>query len=180
MIEQRKPSSEEVILLARDFSPYPAGRYRKDGPFSGEAFLEDRLMPVIAKKGRAVVNIDGVAGLPSSFWEEVFGGLRVFDSARDSVREFAKLTAGYWLHDRTERDHADEMSILLCQSDVLIDVAAVLSLVLDEHKVEIETAIDELIRIGTGVHGAAGHSSRSPPSSGEFTHFVALEVPGVH
>ena len=60
MIEQRRPSNEEVILLARDFSPYPAGRYRKDGPFSGEAFLEDRLMPVIAKKGRAIVNI-GVA-----------------------------------------------------------------------------------------------------------------------
>lgn len=75
---------------------------------------------------------------------------RIFDSARDNVRDFAKLTSAYWLRDRSERDAEDETSIMLVQSDVLVDVAAVLSLVLEEHKAEIETALDELVRFGTG------------------------------
>jgi hypothetical protein len=66
---------EPIIVVARDFSPYPAGRYRKDGPFSGEAFREEILLPAVKKWSNVLVNIDGVAGLPSSFWEEVFGGL---------------------------------------------------------------------------------------------------------
>ena len=70
-----KTSNERLINLALDFSPYPAWRYRKDGPYSGEAFREDTLIPLLEKTDRIVVNIDGVAGLPSSFWEEVFGGL---------------------------------------------------------------------------------------------------------
>ena len=91
MTDRAHELSEAVISVSRDFSPYPAGRYRKDGPFSGEAFREDVLVPTLQKAGSVVVNIDGVAGLPSSFWEEVFGGLvrrhaMAVDFIRDHIR----------------------------------------------------------------------------------------------
>jgi hypothetical protein len=66
---------ETVIDIARDFSPYPAGRYRKDGPYSGQHFREEVLLPRLVDDVHVRLIIDGVAGLPSSFWEEVFGGL---------------------------------------------------------------------------------------------------------
>jgi hypothetical protein len=61
--------------IARQFSPFPGGRTRQDGPFSGVAFRDDVLRPLLQKHALVVLNLDGVAGLPSSFWEEVFGGL---------------------------------------------------------------------------------------------------------
>ena len=65
----------KVITVAKDFSPYPMGRLRKHGEFSGEAFREDVLVPALKKYNNIVVNFDGVAGVPSSFLEEAFGGL---------------------------------------------------------------------------------------------------------
>ena len=75
---------------------------------------------------------------------------RTFDAARDNAREFARLTSRYWVHDRTTQDVDDETQILLAQNDVLVDVANALELVLDADRDEIETAIDELLRFGTG------------------------------
>ncbi len=71
--------SEHRIEIAKDFSPYPGGRYIADGRFSGEEFREDLLWPAIqdvpSKYDRIVVVLDGAAGYPASFLEEAFGGL---------------------------------------------------------------------------------------------------------
>jgi hypothetical protein len=62
------------INIARDFSKVPVGRFRTDGPDSGQRFREDFLVPSL-KKGDVVVILDGTEGYPSSFIEEAFGGL---------------------------------------------------------------------------------------------------------
>ena len=61
--------------LASQFSPFPAGRYPRDGLFNGQKFRDDVLLPLLKTAQRVVVNIDGVATLPSSFWEETWGGM---------------------------------------------------------------------------------------------------------
>jgi len=68
-----------TTLLVRDYATAPGGRYRKDGPFSGEEFRDDVLVPkllaAVDKNEQVVVELDGVSGYGSSFLEEVFGGL---------------------------------------------------------------------------------------------------------
>ncbi|KAF0180254.1 MAG: hypothetical protein FD124_1156 [Alphaproteobacteria bacterium] len=67
------------ISIARDFSRTPGGRFRRHGPFSGEDFrerhLEGALVAALKSGEPIVIQFDGVAGLPSSFLEEAFGGL---------------------------------------------------------------------------------------------------------
>ena len=67
------------VHVATDFSPYLGGRYRDDGPWSGEQFRDDVLLPrlqaAMAANDVLVIILDGVAGVPSSFLEEAFGGL---------------------------------------------------------------------------------------------------------
>jgi hypothetical protein len=58
-----------------EFSATPFGRYRADGTESGQVFREDILEPALQEHDRVILNVDGVAGLPSSFWEETMGGL---------------------------------------------------------------------------------------------------------
>lgn len=68
-----KPS--ERIVIAKQFSPYPAGRYPTDGQFNGSTFRDQFLVPRLSDPEPVVIDIDGVALLPSSFWEEVWGGI---------------------------------------------------------------------------------------------------------
>tara|TARA_R110000751_G_scaffold144643_1_gene248231 strand:+ start:1071 stop:1430 length:360 start_codon:yes stop_codon:yes gene_type:complete len=69
------------IDLAKQFSPYPSGRFPSDGTHNGQAFRDDYLMPALVKAKSArgtekvVVNIDGVRTFGSSFLEEAFAGL---------------------------------------------------------------------------------------------------------
>lgn len=68
----------QTISVARDFSPYPAGRFRTDGKFSGQAFREDLLQPRIrdlAEGETLTVAFDGVKGCGSSVIDEAFAGL---------------------------------------------------------------------------------------------------------
>jgi hypothetical protein len=64
-----------TINVGRDFSRYPAGRFEKDGPHSGEAFRERFLRPALAQGQDVEVELDDALGYGSSFLEEAFGGL---------------------------------------------------------------------------------------------------------
>jgi hypothetical protein len=67
--------SQKVISVSRDYSETPAGRFKKDGPKSGEEFREEFLVPSLRSGKQVVVQLDGVLGYGSSFLEEAFGGL---------------------------------------------------------------------------------------------------------
>ena len=67
--------SKLVLSIAREFSAFPAGRKRSDGPFTGELFREEIIGPSLKRGEHITLDLDGVEGLPSSFLEEVFGGL---------------------------------------------------------------------------------------------------------
>jgi len=67
--------SQKMIYIATEFSETPAGRYRVDGPFSGQRFREEVLLPALQENDSVEVNLDGVVGFGSSFLEEAFGGL---------------------------------------------------------------------------------------------------------
>lgn len=64
-----------TVSIAKQFSATPGGRFNRDGPYSGEAFRRRFLEPAIDSGETVTVELDDVAGLPSSFLEEAFGGL---------------------------------------------------------------------------------------------------------
>lgn len=67
------------LKIATDFSKTPGARYKEEGDFSGEEFREEVLFlkyNEAKRKGcKLIVNLDGTAGLGTSFLEESFGGL---------------------------------------------------------------------------------------------------------
>lgn len=66
------------IVIVRDFSEVLGGRYKSDGPNSGEQFRTEILLPAIQTLpiGRKLlIDLDGSYGYPTSFLEEAFGGL---------------------------------------------------------------------------------------------------------
>ncbi|MBI2424181.1 MAG: DUF4325 domain-containing protein [Candidatus Hydrogenedentes bacterium] len=66
------------INVAEDFSMVPGGRYRADGPWSGEQFLEEVLVPAFQKLARTElleIDFDGVFGCAPCWISEVFYGL---------------------------------------------------------------------------------------------------------
>jgi len=74
------------IVIAEAFSNSPAGRVTTDGPYSGERFREEVLLPALREaSGPIEVDLNGVLGFGSSFLEEAFGGLvrKGYYSAKD-------------------------------------------------------------------------------------------------
>ncbi|MDR0971382.1 MAG: STAS-like domain-containing protein [Bacteroidales bacterium] len=67
------------IKIATDFSRMPAARLPEEGDFSGQEFRQKILLPkikeAIEKNERLEIDLDGTAGLGTSFLEESFGGL---------------------------------------------------------------------------------------------------------
>ena len=63
------------VIVSKEFSRHPAGRFTSDGPFSGEAFRQRFLVPALKKKEKLILDMDGARGYGSSFLEEAFGGL---------------------------------------------------------------------------------------------------------
>ena len=66
------------ISIAKDFSKFPIGKSRVDGPHSGQAFLEDYLLPKLREataENPLIIDLDDTIGLTASFLEAAFGGL---------------------------------------------------------------------------------------------------------
>lgn len=87
-----------TIIRVADYARSPGGRFRSDGPYSGEWFREEIVKPALANAISAgeklEIELDGTSGYGSSFLEECFGGLirkRSFDPAL--VRRFLVISA---------------------------------------------------------------------------------------
>jgi hypothetical protein len=63
------------VNVAKDFTRFPSGRFKKNGDTSGEAFRERFLEPALKAGDHITVELDGTIGYGSSFLEEAFGGL---------------------------------------------------------------------------------------------------------
>lgn len=84
--------STTTIAFASEFSEFPAGRYRNDGPFPGEAFRDDLLEPRLREFDLVAVDLDGAMGYGSSFLEEAFGGLvRLGKFSAETLHQKLKL-----------------------------------------------------------------------------------------
>lgn len=80
-----------TINIATEFSRYPAGRVPADGPFSGERFREEWLVPILTEHEKAIIEMDGTRGYGSSFLEEAFGGLVRRGYKHDQIRSSFEL-----------------------------------------------------------------------------------------
>ena len=67
--------NRKVINFAADFTKTPGGRFRDEGPKSGEEFREDFLIPALREFEEVSVVLNDVYGFPSSFVDEAFGVL---------------------------------------------------------------------------------------------------------
>lgn len=72
--------------IATQFSRYPGGRLRSDGPFSGEEFRDSVLRPLLDRDGQVEIELDGTRGYPPSFLDEVFGGLVRLGYRKDDLK----------------------------------------------------------------------------------------------
>jgi len=76
---QKIRQRESEILRMASFTRTPGARLRDHGPWSGEEFRDDRLIPAFneaQRKGQPlVIDLDGVAGYAASFLDEAFGGM---------------------------------------------------------------------------------------------------------
>ena len=85
-------STDKVLNIATDFSEFPAGRYITDGPFSGEAFRENFLLPALKANQVIAIELDDAMGFGSSFLEEAFGGLvRLHGFSPDFIKSHIHL-----------------------------------------------------------------------------------------
>lgn len=85
------------MIRVAEHARSPGGRFKSDGPFSGEWFREEILSPALAQAievgERLVVELGGTSGYGSSFLEEAFGGLiRKRHFGPDQVRQSLVIT----------------------------------------------------------------------------------------
>jgi STAS-like domain of unknown function (DUF4325) len=91
----------KTISIASDFSRSPAGRYRTDGPYSGEEFRESVLWPALQSNDSVAVDFTGVRGFGSSFLEEAFGGLvRARGMTLEQVRSRVQIKSPLQIYER--------------------------------------------------------------------------------
>ncbi len=61
--------------IAEEFSRFPGGRLRDHGPFSGEEFREDKLIPLFNECDTLTIDLTGAVTYGASFLDESFGEL---------------------------------------------------------------------------------------------------------
>ncbi|MCF6407430.1 STAS-like domain-containing protein [Chitinophaga filiformis] len=78
----------QSIDIAKEFSSKPGARYKYEGDFSGQLFLESLLLPkfdkAVQEGGKVLIILDDVLGYPSSFISGSFGKLSI-DKGADQV-----------------------------------------------------------------------------------------------
>jgi hypothetical protein len=65
----------KIININKDFSKFPSGRFYIDGPYSGERFRKEFLLPALKDYDVVEIYLDGTLGYSSAFLKEAFGGL---------------------------------------------------------------------------------------------------------
>lgn len=66
---------KQKVINVTDYTRTPGGRFRSDGKGNGQEFREDFIEPIWKDYDKIIINFKGASGYPSSFLEEVFGGL---------------------------------------------------------------------------------------------------------
>ena len=64
----------KTVNIAKQFTRFPSGRFKKNGDTSGEAFRERFLEGSLSNGESITIELDGTIGYGSSFLEEAFGG----------------------------------------------------------------------------------------------------------
>ena len=84
-----------TIDIGNDFTKYPGGRYAQKGPFSGEQFRDEVLVPALNEASSDKVNLllDNAIGYSSSFLEESFGGLVRLGFSVTQLKEHLSLVS---------------------------------------------------------------------------------------
>lgn len=89
----------KTIVIAKEFTETPAGRYVTDGSYSGERFRDDILLPALLNNDLVTINLDGTLGYGSSFLEEAFGGLiREKDMTLSDIKAKLQITSSRTLY----------------------------------------------------------------------------------
>lgn len=100
---------EIIIKIATDFSRIPGARYPEEGDFSGQEFRRNVLYPAIQEAIKQninlIVDLDGTAGLGTSFLEESFGGL-----IRENHVEYSFLKNKLTIISNEDPDYKEEVN----------------------------------------------------------------------
>lgn len=101
---------ELIVSVAKDFSPHPGPRFRRQGKFSGEEFRE-RLLSWLNQAEHLTVDLDGTSGYGSSFLDEAFGGLiRDEKMSKEEVRKRIAIKSEMDESYRAEVEEAIELA----------------------------------------------------------------------
>lgn len=81
-----------TISVARDFTRFPSGRYKRLSKTSGEEFRERFLLEPLRRGEAVTVDLDGTVGYGSSFLDEAFGGTaRLLHFSPEKIRSLLTI-----------------------------------------------------------------------------------------
>lgn len=60
------------VIISEDFSLYPMGRTKLDGPNNGHKFFNEFLSENLRNRKKTIIVLDGINSLGSSFVDQVF------------------------------------------------------------------------------------------------------------